>query len=87
LRAQQRVNYVRNLLDQIGLEGERVRMVNLSAAMGARFAEITTEMVEKIRALGQNPLGQGIRESGIGESGNQGEIPCQNSLIPDSQIP
>jgi F420-non-reducing hydrogenase iron-sulfur subunit len=70
LRAQQRVNYVCNLLEQIGLEGERVRMVNLSAAMGARFAEITTEMVEKIRALGQNPLGQGIRESGIRESGN-----------------
>jgi hypothetical protein len=45
-------------------------MVNLSAAMGARFAEITTEMVEKIRALGQNPLGQGIRESGIRKSGN-----------------
>jgi F420-non-reducing hydrogenase iron-sulfur subunit len=70
LRAQQRVNYVRNLLEQIGLEGERVQMVNLSAAMGAGFAEITTEMVEKIRALGQNPLGQGIRESGIRESGN-----------------
>lgn len=71
MRAQQRVNYVRNLLDQIGLEGERVRMINLSAAMGARFAEMTTEMVEKIRALGQNPLGQGIRDQGIGESGTR----------------
>jgi F420-non-reducing hydrogenase iron-sulfur subunit len=78
LRAQQRVNYVRNLLDQIGLEGERVQMVNLSAAMGARFAEITTEMVEKIRALGQNPLGQGIRDRGLRGSGN-GKT---DSLIP-----
>jgi F420-non-reducing hydrogenase iron-sulfur subunit len=56
LRAQQRVDYVRNLLEQIGLEGERVQMVNLSAAMGARFAEITTEMVEKIKKLGPNPV-------------------------------
>jgi F420-non-reducing hydrogenase iron-sulfur subunit len=34
-------------------------MVNLSAAMGARFAEVATEMVEKIRELGANPLGKG----------------------------
>jgi len=51
------VNYVRNLLEQIGLGGERVRMVNLSAAMAAAFAKIVTEMVEKIRKLGPNPLG------------------------------
>jgi hypothetical protein len=50
------VNRVRSLLEEIGLGGERVRMVNLSAAMGARFAEIAAEMVEKIRALGPNPV-------------------------------
>ncbi|UCC90073.1 MAG: hydrogenase iron-sulfur subunit [Anaerolineales bacterium] len=56
LRAQQRVNYLCSLLEQIGLKGERARMVNLSSAMGARFAEIATETVEKIRELGPNPL-------------------------------
>jgi len=50
------VNRVHNLLEEIGLGGERVRMVNLSAAMGARFAEIAAEMVEKIKALGPNPV-------------------------------
>jgi coenzyme F420-reducing hydrogenase delta subunit len=55
---------VRSLLDEIGLGSERVQMVNLSAAMGARFAEIALEMVERIRAMGPNPLGQGIGESG-----------------------
>jgi F420-non-reducing hydrogenase iron-sulfur subunit len=50
------VNYLHGLLDQVGLKGERVKMANLSAAMGARFAEIATEMVEKIRELGPNPL-------------------------------
>jgi len=31
-------------------------MVNVSAAMGAQFAEIVTEMTEKVRELGLNPL-------------------------------
>jgi F420-non-reducing hydrogenase iron-sulfur subunit len=50
------VNYLCGLLDQVGLGGERIRMTNLSAAMGARFAEIATDMVEKVRELGPNPL-------------------------------
>ena len=51
------MEHLRSLLDQIGLGGERVRMVNLSSAMGARFAEIAAEMDAKIRELGPNPLG------------------------------
>jgi hypothetical protein len=31
-------------------------MVNLSAAMGAQFAEAVKEMTEKVRELGPNPL-------------------------------
>jgi len=50
------VKYVADLLDQIGLGGERVAMVNVSAAMGVQFAEIVTEMTEKVRGLGPNPL-------------------------------
>jgi coenzyme F420-reducing hydrogenase delta subunit len=50
------VKYVAGLLDQIGLGGERIEMVNLSAAMGAQFAEAVTEMTEKVRKLGPNPL-------------------------------
>jgi coenzyme F420-reducing hydrogenase delta subunit len=52
------VNHLCSLLQQIGLEGERARMVNLSSAMGAHFAEMATEIVEKIRELGPNPLSQ-----------------------------
>lgn len=54
---------MRNLLDQIGLGGERVRMVNLSAAMGARFAEIAAEMDAHIRKLGPNPLGRSVEKN------------------------
>ena len=31
-------------------------MVNVSAAMGAQFAEAATRVTEKIRGLGLNPL-------------------------------
>jgi len=56
VRAEKRVNYVKDLLDQIGLGGERLEMYFLSSAEGARFAEIATEMTERIRELGPNPL-------------------------------
>ena len=56
LRAKKRVAYVRQLLQSIGLEPDRVAMYNLSAGMGVRFAEITREMTEKIRQLGPNPI-------------------------------
>jgi hypothetical protein len=32
-------------------------MVNVSAAMGAQFAQIVTEITEQVRGLGPNPLG------------------------------
>jgi len=43
-------------LDQIGLDGERVQMYNLSSAMGVRFAEIAVEMTEKVKGIGPSPL-------------------------------
>lgn len=54
--ARRRVQYVAGLLDQIGLGRERVRMVNLSSAMAARFAAVVEEMTETVRSLGPNPL-------------------------------
>jgi F420-non-reducing hydrogenase iron-sulfur subunit len=50
------VKYVAGLLDQIGLGGERVEMVNISSAMGPQFAEKVIEMTERLRELGPNPL-------------------------------
>ncbi len=57
--ASQRIERVQALLAEIGLESERIRMVNISAAMGARFAELATEMAAAIEALGPNPLASG----------------------------
>jgi len=53
------LKYVADLLDQIGLGGERVMMANLSSAMGAQFAETVTKMTERVRELGPNPLRNG----------------------------
>jgi F420-non-reducing hydrogenase iron-sulfur subunit len=55
-KAKKRVRFVKNLLERVGIEPERLEMFNLSSAEGPRFAEIANEMTEKIRALGPSPL-------------------------------
>jgi coenzyme F420-reducing hydrogenase delta subunit len=52
LLAKRRVNYTREILDEAGLEAERLRMVNVSAANSQKFVEIVREMVETVRKLG-----------------------------------
>ena len=39
LRAKKRVQYVKGLLDEVGLGGNRLEMYNMSSAQGQRFAE------------------------------------------------
>ncbi|MBR9980893.1 MAG: hydrogenase iron-sulfur subunit [Desulfatitalea sp.] len=56
LKAKRRVMAVRKQLAEMGMEEDRVRMFNLSSAMGPRFAEIASEMTETIRQLGPSPL-------------------------------
>ena len=54
--AKRRVNYVKTLLKQIGLEPDRVRMFNMSSAMGKQWAEAVIEMDDQVRKIGPNPL-------------------------------
>ena len=56
LAAERRVDYVKDLLDQIGLGRGRLEMVFLSSAEGQRWAEIATEMTERVRQMGPSPL-------------------------------
>jgi F420-non-reducing hydrogenase iron-sulfur subunit len=62
LRARRRVERAKQLLAEIGLEPQRLEMFNLSSAQGARFAEIVTEMNDRLKKLGPSPLRAG-RES------------------------
>jgi coenzyme F420-reducing hydrogenase delta subunit len=56
LRARRRVERAKQFLLEIGLEPERLEMFNLSSAEGARFAEIATQMTERLIQLGPSPL-------------------------------
>ena len=56
LCAKRRVNYTRDLLVEIGLEKDRLRMVNISAAMARPLADHITDMVQTVRKLGPNPI-------------------------------
>lgn len=56
IRAKQRVGQTKKLLDQIGLNGERLEMFNLSSSMGPRFAEVAQEFEARIAALGPSPI-------------------------------
>ena len=56
LWARKRVNHVKDLLAEVGIEPERVEMYNMSSAEGAKFAAAATEFTERIKALGPNPV-------------------------------
>ena len=56
LRARRRVERLKLLLKEIGIEPERLEMFNLSSAEGPRFAEISKEMSKRLQRLGPSPL-------------------------------
>jgi coenzyme F420-reducing hydrogenase delta subunit len=62
LKARKRVAYVKKLLDECGIGGQRIAMYNMSSAQGQRFAEAAREMTEKIKELRPNP---GSKTSGV----------------------
>lgn len=68
--AKRRVNFVKTLLRRIGIESDRVRMFNMSSAMGKKWAEAVTEMDETVRKLGPSPLRKKV-ERETGRNGNR----------------
>ena len=56
LYAKKRVNAIREMLEECGLEKERLRMVNVSAAGAVNLVEIIHNMVNEIKQLGPNPI-------------------------------
>jgi F420-non-reducing hydrogenase iron-sulfur subunit len=50
--AMKRHTLLERLLDQYGIERERVRLEWVSAAEGDRYAKVVRDMTEKVRALG-----------------------------------
>jgi coenzyme F420-reducing hydrogenase delta subunit len=54
-----RVERAKELLDEIGLGGERLDMFFMSGSQGQTFAMAAQEMTERIRKLGPSPLKDG----------------------------
>ena len=52
-----RVEYVKNMLADLGIEKERVEMFNASSTMAWKFPQIVSKMVDTARRLG--PVGRG----------------------------
>ncbi len=50
------MEYVQKILEEIGIEPERVQMFNLSSAMGPKFAEIATDMTAQTEKIGPTPV-------------------------------
>ena len=56
IRARKRVEQAQQILESIGIGGERVQIYNLSSSEAPRFARIAKEMTEKITDMGPNPI-------------------------------
>lgn len=56
IRARARVQRVSGILDQIRIGPDRIRMYNLSAGEGSKFAQYANEFVDQVRELGPSPI-------------------------------
>ena len=57
-RARARMAQAQQILDTIGIGGNRVHMYNLSSSEAPRFVEYAQEMHNRILKLGPNPIKQ-----------------------------
>jgi F420-non-reducing hydrogenase iron-sulfur subunit len=56
VRATRRLDYARELLEEVGIEGERVGIFYMSGSQAHAFASAARQMTERIRRLGPSPL-------------------------------
>jgi len=56
LKAEARIKYLKMVLNDIGIEPERLRLEWISASEGEKVARVVREMVETVKKLGPNPL-------------------------------
>jgi len=55
-KTQRRIALLKKLLDQLGVEPERLRLEWISASEGEKFARVVREMVEDLKRIGPSPL-------------------------------
>ncbi|MGQ9530697.1 MAG: hydrogenase iron-sulfur subunit [Candidatus Bathycorpusculaceae bacterium] len=62
-KALRRITLLKKVLQDFGIEPERVRLEWVSASEGDKFAAIVRDMVEQIKKLGPNPLKMGGKQN------------------------
>ncbi len=67
--ARRKFHLLKELLDFVGVEDGRVQFSWVSAAEGAKFSQVMTEVTEKVRALGPNRC---LAKQGRGDDGYAG---------------
>ena len=60
-RAAKRVAQARQILDTVGIGGERVRMCNLSSSDGPLFVKYAQEMHETVMNAGMSPIRRALK--------------------------
>ncbi|MFO8033711.1 MAG: hydrogenase iron-sulfur subunit [Candidatus Bipolaricaulota bacterium] len=65
-KARRRVELLRSMLGELGLDPRRVKLEWVSASEGARFAQVVRAYVEEIRSLGPNEGGFGAPDGAEG---------------------
>lgn len=51
--ARRRITVLRELLDYVGIEKERLKMAWISASEGEKFANVIDDVIEEVRELGE----------------------------------
>ena len=63
LYAKQRVYHAKKLIQEIGLEPERVEMFNIAASSGPRFAQMAELMTDRVKRIGPSPIRLAIEKN------------------------
>jgi len=66
-KAARRIPLLKMVLEQLGIESERVRLEWVSASEGARFAEVVTDFTQTIKKLGPGPFSKATTRAKKGE--------------------
>jgi hypothetical protein len=76
-----KMNYIKKLMEHIGLNPERLRIEFMSSAEGSRFAETVSDFIKKVGTIG--PLG---KSEGLDENGLKSKLNEIGRLIPYIKI-
>jgi F420-non-reducing hydrogenase iron-sulfur subunit len=71
------VHICKKLLEQIGVNPDRLRLEWVSASQGIRFAEVITDFTKKLEELGPLGVGEGIDANGL-----KLKLEATRSLVP-----